>query len=609
MTTDQQRHIIGKQHLDVTFNGSERSAMALQSAISELSRLGGVTTAIERILDGYADSASVLRINRLEVDARAVQLDQLEERLPAMIAEALDKALGEVGVSGENIPLETDDWQTGKRLSKEESAVDAFLFFLQHGSLPSTFRPQSHESFETQLLEAWKSPAIARQTANALTSPTARQRFLAQFSRQVTAMLIEELSPDAMPIIENLLDRFRHSALPDGLVTRIERKLLDETLALFATQTRIAPKELQTMLTEITASLPEVPDEFQSDDVAQAPTPRTKQRPSTTENPGGKAAWQTRAPAPPVHRDSEQTPQPTSNKATQEPEKLRADRSDGSARSDESQVKSDASSRSRNASALDREAEDLSREQTFSPGSRDTDALDREAEEVPQEQTSKPLAHETSRDQPETDSQESFSDSVNSSTALKNRKSGNLRTTRPDTTEAARAHPDERNGLYVENAGLVLLHPFLPQFFTALKVAEDEVLLQPDRALQLLHFLATGSENVPEYELVLPKILCGLAPASLAGKTATLSDEEKEESEALLSAVTRHWDVLKNTGIDALRETYLKRNGKLTRWHDGGWLLQVESKSFDILLDLLPWGFSMIRLPWMPSMLHVEWHF
>ena len=602
MTTDQ-RHIIGKQHLDVTFNGSENGAMALQSAISELSRLG-VTAAIERILDGYADSASVLRINRLEVDAGAVQLDQLEEHLPAMIAEALDKALAEIAMPDMNMTAEAIEKPIGRQLSETEAAIDALLFFLQHATLPVTYRPQSHKSFEAQLLKAWKSPVLAQQAAEALASPTARQRLLAQFSRQVTAMLIEKLLPDAMPIIEKIIDQLRNVGLPEESTGRIERELLDQTLALSATQTSIAPKELQSMLTEITASWPEVPNEFQSNEFAQATNPRTKPCPSTTENPDGEAARQARNSTPTAKRNNKQTPPSAPDTAAQEPEEIRADRSDNS------QTKPDASSRSRDASALDREAEDLSREQTCSPSSRDTGALDRQTNDLLREHTAEPSAHEAFAKQPEPGSPKPPVPSSGSSpAALKNRKSGHLRTTRPSTTEATGEHPDERRGLYVENAGLVLLHPFLPQFFRALEIAEKSELRQPDTALRLLHYLATGSESAPEYDLALPKILCGLAPTSLAKETAPLSGAEREESAALLSAVVHHWDALKNTGIDALRESFLKRNGKLTRWHDGAWLLQVESNSFDILLDRIPWGFSMIRLPWMPSMLHVEWRF
>jgi hypothetical protein len=225
---------------------------------------------------------------------------------------------------------------------------------------------------------------------------------------------------------------------------------------------------------------------------------------------------------------------------------------------------------------------------------------------VAREQTNEPLDHEASAKQPKPGSTTTEPDSGSGPVAAKKRDSGKPAS---QVQETDAEHPDERRGLYVQNAGLVLLHPFLPQLFGAMKIAGDDELLRPGDALRLLHYLATGLDDAPEYELALPKILCGLPPASLAEEAEPLSDEMRKESAALLEAVIRHWEALKNTGTDALRESFLKRNGKLTRWHDGGWLLQVESNSFDILLDRLPWSFSMIRLPWMPSMLHVEWRF
>jgi hypothetical protein len=167
-------------------------------------------------------------------------------------------------------------------------------------------------------------------------------------------------------------------------------------------------------------------------------------------------------------------------------------------------------------------------------------------------------------------------------------------------------HPSEE-AIYIDNAGLVLLHPFLSLFFEAVGVAREGKLLQPDRALGLLHFLGTGQVTAPEHELVLPKILCDLDPETPVGGDCVLSEDEKKEATALLEAVIRHWEALRNTTPEGLRGTFLLRSGKLSLRNDGEWLLQVESKSFDVLLDQLPWGFSMIQLPWMRRMLRVEW--
>jgi contractile injection system tape measure protein len=167
---------------------------------------------------------------------------------------------------------------------------------------------------------------------------------------------------------------------------------------------------------------------------------------------------------------------------------------------------------------------------------------------------------------------------------------------------------DVREGIYVDNAGLVLLHPFLPRFFEALGVAGEDKILKPDRALCLLHYLATGQPAAPEYDLILPKILCNAPLEAPVESNVGLTTAELEESAALLEAVIRHWEALRNTSPDGLRGTFLARPGKVSLRDDGDWLLQVESKAYDILLDQLPWGISMVKLPWMEKMMWVEWN-
>jgi len=553
-----QRHTIVRHTLDVRFNGSKAGATAIQASLSELCR-HSISAALEPVLDRYTADGSVLKIDKLEIDAGSLHLDQLDERFPAMIAEALDKALGKVATAGQAMTTETSDQQMGSRTSVKKSAVDALLFFLRHGTLPSTFRPQSHEAFETQLREAFEQPDLAAQSAKKFASPEARQRLLSQFSRPVVLKLLEKLTPAALPVIDELTTWGRNGGLPAKSIVSFEQQLLDRAFALSANRNNTPPEEVRQALLSVAITIPEV---------AKSDLVDAQSNQFTTE------------------ALSPNTP-PEADASIAETETLRSSETDDKPRSDQEKTAQIPSAR---------QAPERS-----SPGS-ETPAPESQPTGNRPETTGKPS--DTSSDPALTSHKK---DSGTTRTEPAQAVDAERDKMEKAALESVREHPDERNGLYVENAGLVLLHPFLPQFFSALKVAGDEELLQPGRALQLLHFLATGSENVPEYELVLPKILCGLAPASFAGEPEALSDKEKEESEALLSAVTRHWDVLKNTGIDALRETYLKRNGKLTRWYDGGWLLQVESKSFDILLESLPWGISMIKLPWMPHMLRVEW--
>jgi hypothetical protein len=168
-------------------------------------------------------------------------------------------------------------------------------------------------------------------------------------------------------------------------------------------------------------------------------------------------------------------------------------------------------------------------------------------------------------------------------------------------------HIDLANGLYVDCAGLILLHPFLPSLFETLGVADDGRILQPERALCLLHFLATGQESAPEYALALPKLLCNIPLETPVAALTGLTGPDKDEAMALLEAVIGHWQALRNTSPDGLRGTFLVRPGKLSLRGDGDYLLRIETQTFDILLDDLPWGISIVKFPWMEKLLWVEW--
>lgn len=162
---------------------------------------------------------------------------------------------------------------------------------------------------------------------------------------------------------------------------------------------------------------------------------------------------------------------------------------------------------------------------------------------------------------------------------------------------------------FFKNAGMVLLHPFLHRFFQKLELVEDRQFkdfYSQSKAVMLLHFLATGIDQLPEYELLLPKFLCGMTANLPMDHSILLTKREKEEANNLLEAVIENWGVLGNTSPDGLREGFLIRDGKLLKT-DSGWKLIIEPKTIDILLDRLPWGISMIKLPWMEELLKVEW--
>ena len=164
--------------------------------------------------------------------------------------------------------------------------------------------------------------------------------------------------------------------------------------------------------------------------------------------------------------------------------------------------------------------------------------------------------------------------------------------------------PDEE--IFIANAGLVIVAPFLPRLFENLGWLRDKELLSPIRAIYLLHYLGSGNPVGMEYEFTLNKILCGVDVNEPLSHAEDLGSNELEEANKVLMAILEHWKVLKNTSIEGLRESFLLRNGKLSRTDDK-WLLQVEQKSYDMLLQSLPWTINLIQLPFMKTSLNVEW--
>ncbi len=173
------------------------------------------------------------------------------------------------------------------------------------------------------------------------------------------------------------------------------------------------------------------------------------------------------------------------------------------------------------------------------------------------------------------------------------------------------APTDDEFPLAVKHGGLVLIHPFITRFLESTDVKEPDnqelSVFSLPRAAALLHFLATGCEEVYEYELGFIKILLGLQPEiPLLVSKGLIEARDREESEELLQAVIGYWSVLKNTSVSGLRSSFLQRSG-LLRVVENGWQIQVEPKPFDMLLNQLPWSISVIKLPWMKKPIYTEW--
>lgn len=168
--------------------------------------------------------------------------------------------------------------------------------------------------------------------------------------------------------------------------------------------------------------------------------------------------------------------------------------------------------------------------------------------------------------------------------------------------------------LYVGNAGLILFNPFLPHFFERLGLLTHggdgaPAIVGTDaasRAVHLLQYLVDEHCDRPEPQLVLNKLLCGVAASAPILRAIEPMEAERGVCDEMLRAVIGNWTIIRNTSPAGLRETFLQREGRLQRGDDR-WTLQIQRKTVDILTDQVPWNRSVVYHRWMAAPLHVTW--
>jgi hypothetical protein len=160
----------------------------------------------------------------------------------------------------------------------------------------------------------------------------------------------------------------------------------------------------------------------------------------------------------------------------------------------------------------------------------------------------------------------------------------------------------------VHGAGVILVHPFLRELFIEQQLLQASDFRSDECqnvAVHMLRYLTFGDIQIEEYDLLLPKLLCGM-PWEQPLINLSLAAVQREACDSLLSAVLEHWRALKSQSFDFLRQQFFWRPGKLKQLDDG-WKLSIEARAQDILLARLPWGTGVVRLPWMGTILHVDW--
>ena len=164
--------------------------------------------------------------------------------------------------------------------------------------------------------------------------------------------------------------------------------------------------------------------------------------------------------------------------------------------------------------------------------------------------------------------------------------------------------------IFISNAGLCLLAPWLTNFFKETGLVNENKFIDHEKqehAIYLLHYLITKETDPTEEVLLFPKLLCGWPLQMPVFDKTEITGHEINECEDLLNSVIQNWSVLKNTTTEGLRESFLQRSGKMTEQEDQ-FIIQPEQRSIDLLLEYIPWTFRMIRLPWMKKSVQIDWY-
>ncbi|MBU3660690.1 MAG: hypothetical protein FGM14_12500 [Flavobacteriales bacterium] len=166
---------------------------------------------------------------------------------------------------------------------------------------------------------------------------------------------------------------------------------------------------------------------------------------------------------------------------------------------------------------------------------------------------------------------------------------------------------DLKKGIIVENAGLILTHPFLKHFFNKVELIDDNNSIKdPFLAVHILHYIATGKTQDWDHNLLFEKFLCNVPMITSIPRHITIPENILTEIDELLKAMLQNWTILSNSSPDLLRVEFLQRPGKLML-DEYNVNLTIERKTQDILLDKLPWNISIVKLPWHKNLLYTTW--
>lgn len=610
--SDQQRHIIRHQVLEFNLPSSTGSNQ-LQRKMSILFQ-EQVLPELEKVFDELTSEGQTLRVKELEVDLGPLSDSELEE---AFLETCVRRIREEVGLRLRRAELRPE--AANYLVSRSTTVIESFHHFLATGRLPWRAPVEALRDLETAVILAYEEkkdgsdPTLRRLLREEAPVP---QRLVRQFSDQLLKVLIQHLVPPGTSEMIIALNGLAGRTVEQlsGFSASAQQLKRDLWLAIFhhLTTSGSSPDRsrqlLSAILDEWSASFPRT-EEWDRVLNSWSEQYASGKIPVTAPDFLSKAEWvdlieaMRRPDATDMVQAAASKERITRSVSTQEHDDAKSDDTD-----------LDPGPATEPDRVGEKKDEEIAPEQT----SKETSFAQKDKPDVSKRNVPEDAEEEKKEEMQEKRLKRKAGESSSRAPVKKDEtKTPAVPPAGPPAERPRQSGPSYRGGskeepIFVENAGLSLIVPFLPRFFDALGLLSegkfpDEI--QQERAAHILHYLAYFNDRPPEYELLLNKLLCGIPLERPLERDILITEAEKEECRQLLEAVLRNWGALGGTRPEGLQQAYLQRKGKLL-FQEGSrsWVLQVEKKSvFDLLLNKLPWGFSVLKMKWMPEMLRVEW--
>lgn len=161
----------------------------------------------------------------------------------------------------------------------------------------------------------------------------------------------------------------------------------------------------------------------------------------------------------------------------------------------------------------------------------------------------------------------------------------------------------------ISNAGLLLLWPLLPQFFSQLELRSEHQFFSDIarwQAIYCLDRLVWGEDNPIAERLTLNKLLCGVSSLEIEQPTYPLSILQLQQIDGWLAGIGSQLPGWQKLSLNDIRQLFLQRMGEINM--DGIFpQIIVKAEPYDFLLRDWPWPMTLASFPWIEQPLNIAW--